>query len=34
MAIEVLCEQNRALERSATSTDELCETVVHLKAEV
>jgi len=33
-AIEVLREWNRALERLAASTDELCETVVRLEAEV
>jgi mitotic spindle assembly checkpoint protein MAD1 len=33
-AIEVLREQNRALERRAASADELRETVVRLEAEV
>ena len=32
--IEVLCEENRALERRAASADELRETVVRLEAEV
>ena len=33
-AIEVLREENRALERGAASADELRETVVRLEAEV
>jgi hypothetical protein len=33
-AIEVLCEENHALERGAASADELHKTVVHLEAEV
>jgi hypothetical protein len=33
-AIEVLREENHALERRTASADELCETVVRLEAEV